>query len=154
MALELVEKGLRMHIDLGIPYFRSGLHSNCSGVSFMLGDLGQARKQAELALQFALENNERHIIGGSRIWLGMAISRIDPTQIEAAEQQILQGISLLEELGLPPLFGMGYMFLGEAYAASGRRKEALDHLKKAEALFEKMGMDYWLGKTRGVLAKL
>jgi hypothetical protein len=30
----------------------------------------------------------------------------------------------------------------------------LEHLKKTEALFEKMGMDYWLGKTREVLAKI
>ena len=152
--MELTEKGLRMHIDLGIPYFRSGLHLNCGGAYFMLGDLDRARTQAELALQFALQNNERHIIGLSRFWLGRAIARIDPTQIEAAEQQILQGISLLEELGLPPLFGMGYMFLGEVYAASGRPKEALEHLKKAEALFEKMGMDYWLGKTREVLTRI
>ncbi len=154
MAVELAEKGLRIHIDLGIPYFRSGLHLYCSGSYFMEGDLERARTQAELALQFALQNNERHIIGMSRIWLGMAISRIDPTQTEAAEQQILQGIGLHEELGLPPLFGVGYMFLGEVYAASGRQKEALEHLKKAETLFEKMGMEYWLGRTREVLAKL
>ncbi|MBI5582471.1 MAG: AAA family ATPase [Deltaproteobacteria bacterium] len=153
MAVELAEKGLRIHIDQGLPYFRSGLHLYCSGSYFMDGDLERARTQAELALQFALQNNERHIIGMSRIWLGMAISRIDPTQIEAAEQQILQGIGLHEELGLPPLFGLGYMFLGEVCAASGRSNEALEHLKKAEALFEKMGMEYWLGKTREVLAK-
>ena len=46
------------------------------------------------------------------------------------------------------------MFLGELYAASGRPKEAREQLKKAEAMFEKMGMDYWLGKTREALAKL
>ena len=86
--------------------------------------------------------------------MGRAIARIDPTQVEAAEQQILQGIRLLEELGLPPLFGLGYMFLGEVYAASTRPKEALEYLKKAEALFEKMGMNYWLGKTREVLARI
>ena len=49
---------------------------------------------------------------------------------------------------------MGYMFLGEVYAASGRPKEALDYLKKAEALFQGMGMDYWLGKTREVLTRI
>ena len=153
-AVELAEKGLRMHIDLGIPYFQSYSHMNCAGIYFVLGDLDQARTQAELALQCALENNERHIIGMARLWLGRTIARIDPTQIEAAEQQILQGIKLLEELGLPPFCGIGYMFLGEVYAASGRPKEALEHLKKAEALFEKMGMNYWLGKTREVLAKI
>ena len=153
-AVELAEKGLRMHIDLGIPYFQSYSHMNCAGIYFVLGDIDQARTHIELALQLALQNNERHIIGLSRVWLGRTIARIDPTQIEAAEQQILQGIKLLEELGLPTLFGLGYMFLGEVYAASSRPKEALEHLKKAEALFERMGMNYWLGKTREVLAKL
>lgn len=152
-AVELAEKGLRMHVDFGIPFFRSYSHLNCAGSYFMLGDMDQARTHAELAIQLALQNNERHILGISRGWLGRAIARIDPTQIEAAEQQILQGIRLLEELGLPPLFGLGYMFLGEVCAASGRPKEALEHLKKAEALFEGMGMAFWLGKTREVLAK-
>jgi tetratricopeptide (TPR) repeat protein len=120
----------------------------------MLGDLDQARAEAELALEFALQNNERQMIGLSRLSLGVAIALKDPTQIESAEQTILQGIGLLEELGLPPFFGTGYMFLGEVYAASGRHKEAREQLKKAEALFEKMGMDFWLGRTREGLAKL
>ena len=120
----------------------------------MLGDLDQARTQAELALQFALQNNERHIIGMSRVWLGMAISQNRPNPNRGRGTADSPGDQLLEELGLPPFFGVGYMFLGEVYAASGRHKEALDHLKKAETLFEKMGMDYWLGKTREALAKL
>ena len=154
-AVELTEKGLRMHVDLGIPYFRSGLHLNCSGTYFMLGDLDRAQTQAELALQFALENNERHIVGMSRFWLGTAIARIDPTQIEFAEQQIPTGDRPARRSGITLLLsGLGYMFLGEVYAGSGRQKEALEHLKKAEALFEKMGMDFWLGKTREILAKL
>ena len=153
-AVELTEKGLRMHMDLGLPFFRSMLHLDCCRPYFVLGDLDQARKQAELALQFSLQNNERHVIGLSRLNLGMIISKIDPTQNEAAELQILQGIRVLEELGLPPFCGMGYMYLGDVYAASGRFEEALEHLKKAEALFEQMGMESWLGRTREVLAKL
>ena len=58
-AVELVEKGLSIHIDLGIPYSRSGLHLYCAGTYFMTGDLDRARTQAELALQYAMENNER-----------------------------------------------------------------------------------------------
>jgi hypothetical protein len=64
----------------------------------MLGDLDQARTLAELALQFALQNNDRIEIEFSRIWFGKAIARL------------------------------GYMFLGEVYAGSGRPKGALDHL--------------------------
>ena len=62
-AVELTEKGLRMHINLGLPYLRSGLHLNCGGAYFMLGDLDQARAQAELALQFALQNKDFRQLG-------------------------------------------------------------------------------------------
>jgi hypothetical protein len=36
----------------------------------------------------------------------------------------------------------------------GRTDTALRDLKKAESMFQEMGMDYWLGKTQAVLAKL
>jgi hypothetical protein len=45
-------------------------------------------------------------------------------------------------------------WLGEVYAESGRREEALVHLKKAEGMFAEMGMDYWLARSRGALARL
>ena len=40
------------------------------------------------------------------LWLGRVLAKTDPTQIEAAEQQILQGISLLEELGLAAVMSL------------------------------------------------
>ena len=92
--------------------------------------------------------------GLSRIWLGRVVAKTDPTQIEAAEQHILQGISLLEELGIAAFYCLGYLWLGEVYAESGRREEALENLKKAEAMFQEMGMDYWLGKAQEALARL
>ena len=92
--------------------------------------------------------------GLSRIWLGRVVAKTDPTQIEEAEQHILQGISLLEELGITAYSSLGYLWLGEVYAESGRREEALENLKKAETMFQEMGMDYWLGKAQEALARL
>lgn len=40
------------------------------------------------------------------------------------------------------------------YAESGRPEEALEPLKKAEAMFQEIGMEYWLGRTREMLGKL
>jgi tetratricopeptide (TPR) repeat protein len=114
----------------------------------------EARSHAELALKFSLENNEKNIQGLSRIWLGRVVARTDAAQMEAAEQHILQGISLLEELGIIAESCLGYLWLGEVYAESGRREEALANLKKAETMFREMGMDYWLGKAQEVLARL
>ncbi|MGO9569690.1 MAG: adenylate/guanylate cyclase domain-containing protein [Desulfomonilaceae bacterium] len=153
-AVEFAEKGLKMHTDLDMPLGRSHCHGYCSLVHFELGDVEEARTHAELALQFSLENNEKLSQAISRVLLGRAIAKTEPTHIEAAEQQILQGISLEEELGVRPWSGVGYLWLGEVYAESGRREEALETLKKAEAMFQEMGMDYWLGKAQEALARL
>jgi hypothetical protein len=44
--------------------------------------------------------------------------------------------------------------LGEFYADTGRKKEAQENLKKAEWMFQEMGMDYWLAKTQEALNRL
>jgi tetratricopeptide (TPR) repeat protein len=153
-AVDLTEKGLKMHTDLGIPFWRSLCHWLCSVVYFELDGMGQARTHAELALQFSMENNERQMQGLSRTWLGRIISKADATQIDLAEQNILQGIGLLEELGIRGQSCFGFLWLGEVYAESDRQKEAQVNLKKAEGMFQDMGMDYWLGKTREVLKRI
>ncbi len=48
----------------------------------------------------------------------------------------------------------GRLFLGELYADTGQTEKALETLKKAEAEFKDMGMDYWLRKTQEVLARV
>jgi hypothetical protein len=50
--------------------------------------------------------------------------------------------------------GWGYFWLGEVYAESGRKEEALMNLKKAETMFREMGMDYSLDKALKALARL
>jgi tetratricopeptide (TPR) repeat protein len=70
-----------------------------------------------------------------------------------AEQQILKGIALLEELKNKSHSSLGVLWLGEVYAEAGRHDAALKMLKKAEILFREMGMDYWLGKAQEVQAK-
>ena len=153
-ALEFSEKGLKMHSDLGLPFARSWCHCCCSLAHFSLGNLEEAKMQAEQALKWSLANNEKRFQGPSRILLGKVLAKIDPGQIEAAEGHIQQGIGLLEELGVQPYSGIGYLWLGEVKAESGRKEEALMNLKKAETLFQEMGMDYWLGQAREALARL
>ena len=102
-------------------------------------------------MECSLANNEKQLQGFSRAWLGRVLAKTDPTQIEAATQHLLQGISLLEELEIRAQYSLGYLWLGEVYAEAGRKEEAVTNLKKAEALFQEMGMDHWLGKARKVL---
>ena len=151
-ALDLSEKGLKIQTDIGLPFFRSYCHWCCSLAHFGLGNLEEAGVQAEQALRYSLANNEKSIQGMSRIGLGRVLAKTDPGQIEAAVGHIRQGIGLLEELGLLPWSGLGYLWLGEVYAESGHQEEARENLNKAEALFREMGMDYWLAKAQEGLA--
>ncbi len=63
-------------------------------------------------------------------------------------------MEILETLSTKPDLSIGYLFLGELYADRGLREKAMDNLKKAEGMFEEMGMEYWLHETRAVLEKL
>jgi tetratricopeptide (TPR) repeat protein len=153
-ALEFSEKGLKITSDLDLPLFRSWFHCSCSLAHFGLGNLKEAGFQAEQALKCSLANNEKQFQGRSRILLGRVLAKIDPGQIEAAAGHLQQGISLLEELGILPWSGWGYIWLGEVYAESGRKEDALMNLKKAETMFREMGMDYWLAKAQEALARL
>jgi len=40
------------------------------------------------------------------------------------------------------------------YLHAGEKEKALENLKKAEGMFREMGIDYWLGKARDLLAAL
>jgi hypothetical protein len=65
-----------------------------------------------------------------------------------------KGIKINEDLKPKPFYSVGYLFLGELYAKAGQKDLALENLKKAEGMFQEMGMDYWLGETLEVLERL
>lgn len=154
IGVELTEKGLRMHTDLGMAFLRSFCHWCCSYAHFEANDMEQGRTHADLALKFAMENNERYFQSTSRTLLGKVLFKTAPDKFEEAEQQILQGINIADQLGLRVYSAPGYLFLGEAYAESGRKEAALENLNKAESMFREMGMDYWLGKAQEALKRL
>jgi len=85
---------------------------------------------------------------------GTVTGKADPTQLDAAGQEIRQGISICEEKGYRLLLAEGHSMPGELSADAGRREEALENLKKAEEVGLEMGMGYWLTRTQEALARL
>lgn len=51
-------------------------------------------------------------------------------------------------------YSLGNLFRAEYYLTAGDKEKSLGELQKATALFEEMGMDFWLVRTREVLEKL
>jgi tetratricopeptide (TPR) repeat protein len=149
-----VEKGLSLHLGRGMPALASAIHFELGLICYDLRDLKSAQTSIEKALELSQQTNERQHEGLAWELLGRVLGKSDPQQIDKAEEYILNGIRIHEDLKLKPLYSLGYFFLGELYTDTGQREKVLENLKKAEGMFKEMGMDYWLRKTQEVLGRL
>jgi tetratricopeptide (TPR) repeat protein len=104
----------------------------------------------EEALRISQKNNEKYWEVMAQIFLGRILGRMETTQIDKAEEYIFKGMKIADELKLKPAYAQGYLFLGELYGNAGQKEKATENLKKAETMFQEMGMDYWLGTARKV----
>ena len=148
-ALKSIEKALKAQTDIGFPF--PYVHYYSSFVHLDLGNLNEAKVHAEQALNLAQRSHQKHYEGLSWTQLGRILGKMEGSQLRKAEEYILQGIKILEELELKPLYTQGYLFLGELYADAGQKEKAIGNLKKAEAMLQEMGMDYWLARTKKLL---
>jgi class 3 adenylate cyclase/tetratricopeptide (TPR) repeat protein len=153
-ARKHVEKGIETQRDAGFTLFLSGQYVSLGHVHFDSGDLENAQTAAGQALELALRHNEKATVGRSKLLLGRIRAKADKSQSTEAEEIILEGIRELDELKFRPWSRQGLFYLGELYADTGQKEKAIETLKKAEAEFKDMGIDYWLRKTREVLARV
>ena len=86
--------------------------------------------------------------------LGTISGKAEPLEIKKAEGCILKGIEICKELRTKAAYSLGHLYLGELYLNGGEKEKALENIKKAEGMFQEMGMDYWLAKAQEVLGKL
>ena len=153
-AAKNIENGLKIQLDAGIGWWLSLNYVFLSAVRFNSGDLKGALDFIEKALQLSQKNAEKFGEGQSWIWMGRIVGRSDPSRKDKAEQYILKGINILEKLELKPFYTLGRFFLGEFYLGAGQREKAAKSLKKADGMFQEMGMDYWLARTKEVMQRL
>jgi class 3 adenylate cyclase/tetratricopeptide (TPR) repeat protein len=152
-ALKCIEKARELCRDSGIPDPSIFLANLCR-VYIGLGDLENARSCAEKALELAQKEQDKRSEGLSSIHLGLILVMQDKSRLAEAEGYVLRGIEIMKELKIRPLYAYGYLHLGEAYAFAGQREKALENLKKGEAMFQEMGMDYYVRRTQEDMAKL
>lgn len=153
-ALKHLDEGLRIHTDSGLSFFQGSLHIGFSETHLALGNLERARLHGEQAVTLTQKNNERFFEAGARMSLGRAIGASGPEYFEEAQEHILSGIRIFAKSHVRPREAVGYLYLAELQANVDRKAKSLENLKKAESMFQAMGMDYWLGKAREALARL
>jgi tetratricopeptide (TPR) repeat protein len=153
-GLEYIQKGLKIQSSTGVKSQLAMYYCCLGNAHFALGDLKNAMEWGTKALKLALDNNEKGEEGYSRIFLGRIMAKSDPSQTDRAEETILKGINIMEELRVKPYHSLGYLYLGEIYVDTGQRDKALEVLKKAESMFKEMEMDYRLERTKEVIRKL
>ena len=152
-ARKYMEKGLKIQIDAGVPYDLGLFYAAAGMVDLDCGDLKKAQYRAEEAVKIS-QKNHQHGEGFAWMLLGKTLAKADPPQTDKAEEAILKGIKIYEESKIKTYSVLGYFFLGEMYANTAQKNKAVETLKTAENLFQKMEMDYWLAKTHKVLKGL
>jgi class 3 adenylate cyclase/tetratricopeptide (TPR) repeat protein len=101
-AKRYIEKGLRIHTDAGPTFWMSLLFWLLGVVHLDLGDLKSAHNHMTEAVRLAHENNERHWEACSRVWLGRIFGKMGSSKSEKAEQYIVEGTRILDELRIKP----------------------------------------------------
>ncbi len=153
-GLEYIQKGLKIQSSTGVKSMMPWYYCDLGNSHLALGDLKSALDCVTKALKLAHDNNEKLWEAYSSIWLGRILVKSDPSQIDKAEESIVKGLNIYEELRLKCFYPLGYWFLGEVYANAGQKDKTLEALKKAESISEEMGIDYILVKTKEVAETL
>jgi len=149
----LAEEGLNAFQGAGRKGMVSILQCYVGICCHASGDLEDARLYVHKALASATENEELYFKGGALIWEGRVMGNLSGNNSKEAIQRIKEGLEILTELDTRPDISIGHLYLGELYAEMNQDKEAQSHLKKAEALFKEMSMDYWSAETGKIMAR-
>jgi class 3 adenylate cyclase/tetratricopeptide (TPR) repeat protein len=149
-----LEKAIKLSTEGDIPQNMSLVYSNLALVHFFSGDLMSAQACAEEGIRLAQQHAERAYEGFSSSVLGMVLGAADPSQSAKAEDGLLKGIAIEEEVGVRVFSCIGHLFLGWHYDSGGQRDKALEHLTAARAMFEEMGMGFWLPLAESSLSSL
>jgi tetratricopeptide (TPR) repeat protein len=153
-ATEYLQKMLKLQADTKSPGFLSLGHLALSSAHLNSGDLNEAKVHAEQALNLGQTNHEKYCEAGAWIQLGRIIGKMEASRIDEAEEFMLNGLKILEDVETKPAYATGCFSLCELYLNSGKIEKGLEVLRRSEEMFSRMGMEYWLAQARNVLSAI
>jgi tetratricopeptide (TPR) repeat protein len=147
-----IERGFDLAGRGGSDWWKSFHYLYLGKTLFAQGDLKRSRSTIEEAIRISQTNSEKHFEGASWTWLGRILGKSGPAHRDKAAEYMLKGIRILDALKIKPWSAEGHLYLGQHCAETGNMQDARNHLKKAESAFREMGLEYWLQRTREVMA--
>jgi tetratricopeptide (TPR) repeat protein len=153
-ARRYLEQAIRINTEAGMSFYQSVPYTFLGMMHFFSGDLVSAQRSAEEGVRLAQQSGESSYEGLSWLVLGGALGTADPSQKARAEECLLRGIAIEEEIEARAFSCMGRLLLGRHHASGGQREKALEHLNKARTMAEEMGMDFWLAMAQDAIGKL
>jgi len=148
------EEGLRIYIDSGIEAILPFCLWTMGSIHLDLRDLKNAGDFMEQALSLSRKNREEDREGLALVGLGRVLGKRKQPQTEQAQEFFSKGLEILHNLKTKPWYSQGRMFLGEYYLDTCEKEKAMENLKEAEVMFQEMGMEHWLDRTRKLLERI
>jgi len=128
-------------------------HLSLGEAQLLAGRLEEAHALAERALAQARAHQERSHEAYALRLLGDIAARCEPPEVVQATAHYRQALTLAEELGMRPLQAHCHRGLGTLYAQAGRPEQARTALSTAIALYQDVGMAFWLARAEAALAE-
>jgi tetratricopeptide (TPR) repeat protein len=151
-AVDCVKKALEISQAMGL--YSATYYSSLGDMYFELGDLEKARNCVERALEQVPKGAGGCNDGFVRTFSGSILGRINSSRFAEAEECVLQGMRIQDEIKTRSYYAYGPLLLGELYADVGQKEKAIQQLKKAEVMMQEVGMDYWLRRTQKVIGRI
>jgi class 3 adenylate cyclase/tetratricopeptide (TPR) repeat protein len=132
-ALGHMEKGFSIHEEIiGGPGLCQ-IYTSLGSVYCDMSNLNKAKSYLEEAVKLSKEDGAKLPEGMAMISLGRTLGKEDVSEASKAEEIILQGIKIIEELQLKPPAYEGYLYLADLYSSTGQED-------KAQNVYRKMGL--------------
>ena len=153
-AVSLLTQALEQTMATAMVVYQALCRLTLGEAQLLAGSLEEAHAHAERALAQAREYQERDNQAYALRLLGDIAARREPPALAQAAAHYQQALALAEELGMRPLQAHCHRGLGTFYATTGQQEPAQAPLSTAIALYQSMGMTFWLPQTEAALVQV
>jgi tetratricopeptide (TPR) repeat protein len=153
-GISCLEQALNAYDRAGIGFYHS-LSVQHLGEAYLLTDkIENARACADRAVMLARSRGERGFEAWALRLLGEIASHPGRPDVAMAAAHYGAAMTLASELEMRPLLAHCHLGLARLYRRRGERQQAREYLTTATAMYDEMGMRFWLEQAKAELSGL